>query len=93
MTGSTGILGVADTGMILRKDDRFGDCATLCITGRDVEEKKLKMQMRGVRWEITEALSAKDLRKERIPDFVFRWRIFSWRTGGFGARCPSCLPP
>lgn len=42
MTGSTGILGVADTGMILRKDDRFGDCATLCITGRDVEEKKLK---------------------------------------------------
>lgn len=72
MTGSTGILGVADTGMILRKDDRFGDCATLCITGRDVDEKKLKMQMRGVRWEITEALSAKDLRKERIPDFVFR---------------------
>ena len=72
MTGSTGILGVADTGMILRKDDRFGDCATLCITGRDVEEKKLKMQMRGVRWEITEALSADDLRKERIPDFVFQ---------------------
>ena len=56
MTGSTGILGVADTGMILRKDDRFGDCATLCITGRDVEEKKLKMQMRGVRWEITLSL-------------------------------------
>ena len=39
MTGSTGIMGVADTGMILRKDDRFGDNATLCITGRDVEEK------------------------------------------------------
>lgn len=43
MTGSTGIMGVADTGMILRKEDRFGDNATLCITGRDVEEKKLKM--------------------------------------------------
>ena len=71
MTGSTGIMGVADTGMILRKDDRFGDNATLCITGRDVEEKKLKMQMRGVKWEITEELSADDLRKERIPDFVF----------------------
>lgn len=46
--------------------------ATLCITGRDVEEKKLKMQMRGVKWEITEELSADDLRKERIPDFVFK---------------------
>ena len=72
MTGSTGIMGVADTGMILRKDDRFGDNATLCITGRDVEEKKLKMQMCGVKWEITEELSADDLRKERIPDFVFK---------------------
>ena len=72
MTGSTGIMGVADTGMILRKDDRFGDNATLCITGRDVEEKKLKMQMRGGKWEITEELSADDLRKERIPDFVFK---------------------
>ena len=72
MTGSTGIMGVADTGMILRKDDRFGDNATLRITGRDVEEKKLKMQMRGVKWEITEELSADDLRKERIPDFVFK---------------------
>lgn len=72
MTGSTGIMGVADIGMILRKDDRFGDNATLCITGRDVEEKKLKMQMRGVKWEITEELSADDLRKERIPDFVFK---------------------
>ena len=72
MTGSTGIMGVADTGMILRKEDRFGDNATLCVTGRDVEEKKLKMQMRGVKWEITEELSADDLRKERIPDFVFK---------------------
>ena len=72
MTGSTGIMGVADTGMILRKDDRFGDNATLCITGRDVEEKKLKMQMCGVKWKITEELSADDLRKERIPDFVFK---------------------
>ena len=83
MTGSTGILGVADTGMILRKDDRFGDCATLCITGRDVEEKKLKMQMRGVRWEITEALSARDLRKERIPDFVFQMADFLLAHGRF----------
>lgn len=72
MTGSTGIMGVADTGMILRKEDRFGDNATLCITGRDVEEKKLKMQMCGVKWKITEELSTDDLRKERIPDFVFK---------------------
>ena len=72
MTGSTGIMGVADTCMILRKDDRFEDNATLNITGRDVEEKKLKLRMRGVKWEITEELNAEDLRKEKIPDFVFQ---------------------
>jgi hypothetical protein len=72
MTGSTGLMGVADTGMILRKEDRFGDSAALCITGRDVEEKKLKMRMNGVKWEITEELNADDLRRERIPDFVFQ---------------------
>ena len=83
MTGSTGIMGVADTVMILRKDDRFGDNATLCITGRDVEEKKLKMQMHGVKWEITEELSADDLRKERIPDFVFKVVDFLFEHGQF----------
>ena len=71
ITGSSGIMGVADTVMILRKEDRFGDTAALCITGRDLEEKKLKMRMSGVRWEITEELSADDLRREQIPDFVY----------------------
>lgn len=59
-------------GPYFRKKELFGDNATLCITGRDVEEKKLKMQMCGVKWEITEELSTDDLRKERIPDFVFK---------------------
>ena len=83
MTGSTGIMGVADTVMILRRDERFGENATLSITGRDVEERKLKMQMRGVRWEITEELSAADLRKERIPDFVYQVAdfLFEHSTG------------
>ena len=83
MTGSTGIIGVADTALILRKEDRFGDNATLCITGRDVEERKLKMQMHGVRWEITEELSMDDLRKERIPDFVYEIVQFLLAQGKF----------
>lgn len=91
MTGSTGIMGVADTGMILRKDDRFGDNATLCITGRDVEEKKLKMQMCGVKWEITEELSADDLRKERIPDFVYEVADFLFEHRQFEGTATELL--
>ena len=72
MTGSTGIAGVADTCMVLRKEDRFGSDAILNITGRDIEEKRLKLTMQKNVWEVTEALDATDLRQERIPHFLFQ---------------------
>ena len=71
-SGSTGLTGVADTCMVLRKEDRFGDQAVLSITGRDVEEQKLKLRMDKNVWEVTEELDAADLRKERVPPFLFR---------------------
>ena len=91
MTGSTGIMGVADTVMILRKEERFGNAAALCITGRDVEEKKLKMQMCGVRWEITEELNADDLRRERIPDFVYEVVEFLFEHSKFQGTATELL--
>jgi len=72
MTGSTGIAGVADTCMVLRKEDRFGNDAVLSITGRDIEEKRLKLAMRKNVWEVTEALDTPALRRERIPQFLFQ---------------------
>ncbi len=71
-SGATGLTGVADTCMVLRKEDRFGDQAVLSITGRDVEEQKLKLCMNKNVWEVTEELDAADLRKERVPPFLFR---------------------
>ena len=72
MTGSTGIAGVADTCMVLRKEDRFGNDAVLSITGRDIEEKRLKLVMQKNVWEVTEALDTSALRRERIPHFLFQ---------------------
>ena len=72
MTGSTGIAGVADTCMVLRKEDRFGNDAVLSITGRDIEEKRLKLAMHKNVWEVTEALDTSALRQERIPQFLFQ---------------------
>ena len=72
MTGSTGIMGVADTCMVLRKEDRFGNDAVLSITGRDIEEKRLKLTMRKNVWEVTEALDTVQLRRDRIPHFLFQ---------------------
>ena len=72
MTGSTGIAGVADTCMVLRKEDRFGNDAVLSITGRDIEEKRLKLTMRKNVWEVKEALDTYALRRERVPHFLFQ---------------------
>ena len=72
MTGSTGIAGVADTCMVLRKEDRFGNDAVLSITGRDIEEKRLKLTIRKNVWEVTEARDTSALRRERIPQFLFQ---------------------
>ena len=40
INGTNGIMGVADTTMILSKDNRMDSKATLSITGRDVEDKE-----------------------------------------------------
>ena len=72
MTGSTGIAGVADTCMVLRKENHFNNDAVLNITGRDIEEKQLRMTMRKNVWEVTEALDASSLRRERVPHFLFQ---------------------
>ena len=77
--------------MILRKEERFGDAAALCITGRDVEEKKLKMQMCGVHWEITEELNADDLRRERIPNFVYEVVEFLFEHSKFQGTATELL--
>ncbi|MCF0225262.1 MAG: AAA family ATPase, partial [Fibrobacter sp.] len=72
ITGSTGIAGVADTLMVLRKEERFGNSAILSVTGRDIEERQLRLSMQSNVWEVTEELSAADIHREKIPDFLFQ---------------------
>ena len=86
MTGSTGIAGVADTSMVLRKEDRFGNDAVLSITGRDIEEKRLKLAMRKNVWEVTEALDTSALRRERIPQFLFQLADYLLKEKSLPAR-------
>lgn len=91
LTGSTGIMGVADTVMLLRKANRFGSCATLFITGRDIEEQRLELQLCGVCWEVIEALDAESIQKERIPDFLYRVADFLMDNGRFDGTVSELL--
>ena len=71
-SGSTAISGVPDTLMILQKEDRFGTDAVLNITGRDVEERQLKLRQAGMEWTVTEELDLYRLKKRPVPDLVHK---------------------
>ena len=91
ITGSTGIMGVADTCMVLRKENRFGTDAVLSITGRDIEEKRLKLAMQKNVWEVTEALDATSLRKERAPHYLFDIADYLLKEKGFEGTATELL--
>ena len=70
--GSKALQGAADTSLMLRKDERFGDMATLSITGRDIEDRQLRLKRNGVVWELVETLDQEALRRKTIPPFLFK---------------------
>ena len=72
ITGSTGIAGVADTLMVLQKENHFDNEAVLSITGRDVEERMLDLRMNQNVWEATEELSPALLKRKEVPPIIFR---------------------
>ncbi len=70
--GSMALTGAADTSWVLSKDDRFGETAKLSITGRDVEDKQLRLKLNGVIWECVDVLDKKRILLEKIPRWIFR---------------------
>ncbi|MBQ5953035.1 MAG: AAA family ATPase [Firmicutes bacterium] len=91
MSGSMGISGVADTCMVLQKDNRFGNTATLSITGRDVEERQLKLVMDKNVWQVTEEITSEKLRRQAIPEFMFRVAEMLLREQSFGGSMTELL--
>jgi hypothetical protein len=72
ISGSTGMTGASDGSYVLVRPDEKSNDAKLYIRGRDIEEKQLRMTMRKNVWEVTEALDAAGLRRERAPHFLFQ---------------------
>ena len=83
VSGTMAISGVGDTNLVLRRDNRFGEEAVLSVTGRDIEERQLKMRFKDTLWEVTEELNAEALRRETIPPFVFRAADLVLEQGNF----------
>ena len=71
VSGSTAIIGAADTNFILRRK-RSGNAATLLVSGRDVEYQELTLQFNDLVWELVERKNSEDIHKTELPKFLFR---------------------
>ena len=71
VSGSTGIIGAADTNFILRRK-RSGNDATLLVSGRDVEYQELTLQFNNLVWELVDRKTSEDIHKAELPKFLFR---------------------
>ena len=79
VSGSTGIIGAADTNFILRRK-RSGNAATLLVSGRDVEYQELTLQFNDLVWELVERKNSEDIHKAELPKFLFWVVDFIWIT-------------
>lgn len=72
VSGTMGITGCADTTIVLEKESRMSDMASLYLVGRDIEYQQLKVRFSDCEWELLERKDRADMEKERIPQALLR---------------------
>ena len=68
--GGNGLMGTADTTLVLAKENFFDDAATLSVTGRDVDLAEFKVEFVDCRWTLIEQTSKEELQEREIPSSV-----------------------
>ena len=71
VSGSTGLLGAADTMLLLKKDSRMADTATLTATGRDIQGLQLILRFERFVWQVVERKDSAALHRDEVPAFLF----------------------
>lgn len=71
VSGSTGIIGAADTNFILKRK-RNSNEAILLVSGRDVEYQELTLRFNDLVWDLEERKNSEEIHKAEIPQFLFR---------------------
>lgn len=72
VSGTTGIVGAADSTMVLSDVNRATGSAKLSMTGRDRDYLELKLRFRDCRWSLVEVTSKEELEERSIPEDVLR---------------------
>ena len=72
ISGTTGIMGSADTTFVLKKKSRDDSVGVLSITGRDVEYQTFTLRFENCRWVLVERSFQKDIELQNAPDIIFK---------------------
>lgn len=72
VSGTTGITGSADTTIVLQRDARGSESATLYVVGRDIEYLEYKLKFQDFVWQVVDCKSGEEIRREQIPEVLFR---------------------
>ena len=68
VTGSTGIIGAADTNFVLNRKHSNTD-TVLYVSGRDVKYQEMTLRFRDLVWELVERKDSDDIHKAEIRSF------------------------
>ena len=90
ISGSTAISGASDTNMVLRKLEG-SSTAELYIRGRDVEERKFILEFNHPRWTVAKEFGAAEVRREQIPNVIFRIEGFIKEIGSWSGSATELL--
>ncbi|MDY5411792.1 MAG: AAA family ATPase [Gemmiger sp.] len=72
ISGSTGIMGVADTTWLMHRQ-RMSKTATIRVIGRDMDEKMLHIREENCIWTLDEEETAEQQALKAIPDYL--WKV------------------
>ena len=72
ISGSTGIMGVADTTWLMHRQ-RMSKTATIRVIGRDMDEKMLHIREENCVWMLDEEETAEQQALKAIPDYL--WKV------------------
>ena len=83
ISGTTGIMGSADTTFILKKKSRDDSVGILSITGRDVEYQTFILKFDSCRWSMIERSFQKDIEIQNAPEIIFKIidYVKKWENG------------
>ncbi len=90
ISGSTGIMGVADTTWLMHRQ-RMSKTATIRVIGRDMDEKMLHIREENCVWTLDEEETAEQQALKAIPDYLWKVADYIDRLGNGRVQPRNCL--